>query len=466
MGMGDQDRRLGMGTGDRGWGMGHRDGREGGQGMGHRVGSGGGAGPGGGGMSRDGDDRSTGVRRSADAMDEDVADVGREGGGREAGGCAGAWGVPAGTRAGVMPGASAGTREGGGIRGVDGGERSNGHHANRKRAGPGDPPPPLDRSREGEHGRVGSIDLTREPPGGEKPPPLRRRVLPRERADHDGKMSGVGEKHQSDRPVGAAAEALIEGIPFVEARVYGSAGVTKKSGSIQPSYRDPIAKVYHTLRGQVTDGGAERSQSLPSMPPLPPASTQFQTATINNPYHVLAIQCPGRDLSQFAVIMDDRGFVYVRAEAQGAGGAAAAGAEAGGGTGATGVAAAAAVNGAQAGETAAGTGAETAGGAGMEGAATGAGVARASTSSKHPGGTGIALPLAQLQADNGGHGSGASAGGVVGAGVGAGLPLGHARPPSTTQPISARGDGFELLMQFPNLVDEMSAELVYKDEVL
>lgn len=206
------------------------------------------------------------------------------------------------------------------------------------------------------------------------------------------------ERRANDVPKAAPLPVTFEadGVPYVEAPIYGAADGKKDNKSVNvkrassvspaghPRMGDTMQKVYHTLRSQMI-GSVERSEAMPSKPPPPASCTQFQLATESNPFHVLAIQCNKyENLSTFSVVMDDLGYVYVRATRGG--------------------------------------GNNKSGGGGDEGARA--------------------------------RGSGHNVVNVV------------AAADKTDKRAVEDDDGFELLMQFPTLVDELSAQSVYKDNVL
>ena len=177
----------------------------------------------------------------------------------------------------------------------------------------------------------------------------------REPPPHPPSSHARGYRRQSGRGVDFEAD----GIPFVEPPVFGPSGLDKSFGSDDDSGGGggPLSKIFHELRGQVLAGGADQSRSTPSKPPPPATNIQFQLASDSNPYHLLAVRCPNpgssnnnknnnkpnnkknnsnhqekNDIninrtmeemdgdveddddgaSYFAVIMDDRGYVYVR----------------------------------------------------------------------------------------------------------------------------------------------------------
>ena len=108
----------------------------------------------------------------------------------------------------------------------------------------------------------------------------------------------------------AAEEFAKDGVPFVPGKYYG--------GYIHiPHYDVSNARAsleeYHSLRGQVM-GGEEASKKKPSLPPPPRGRTQFQLATIEADYHVLAIRCGEGGVDSFSVRLNDRGYVYVGAK--------------------------------------------------------------------------------------------------------------------------------------------------------
>ena len=108
----------------------------------------------------------------------------------------------------------------------------------------------------------------------------------------------------------AAEEFAKDGVPFVPGKYYG--------GSIHIPHDDvsnarASLEEYHSLRGQVM-GGEEASKKKPSLPPPPRGRTQFQLATIEADYHVLAIRCGEGGVDSFSVRLNDRGYVYVGAK--------------------------------------------------------------------------------------------------------------------------------------------------------
>ena len=133
------------------------------------------------------------------------------------------------------------------------------------------------------------------------------------------------QRHQQAQPNSQRIEVdengfTKDGVPYVDARVLGaskssSSKVVQIERGLKYKQDEDVSEVYHTLRGHVMDGGAEKSRLTPSKRPLPAKDTQFQLATEQNPYHVLALRCP-KDVQNcdFAVIMDERGYVYARAE--------------------------------------------------------------------------------------------------------------------------------------------------------
>lgn len=119
------------------------------------------------------------------------------------------------------------------------------------------------------------------------------------------------DEEEDDEAVDAkmAEEFAKDGVPFVPGKYYGgSHHISDDVSNVRASLEE-----YHSLRGQVM-GGEDASKEKPSLPPPPRGRTQFQLATMEANYHVLAIRCGEGGVDSFSVRLNDRGYVYVGAK--------------------------------------------------------------------------------------------------------------------------------------------------------
>ena len=122
------------------------------------------------------------------------------------------------------------------------------------------------------------------------------------------------DEEEDDEAVDAkmAEEFAKDGVPFVPGKYYGgSHHISDDVSNVRASPEE-----YHSLRGQVM-GEEDASKEKPSLPPPPRGRTQFQLATMEANYHVLAIRCGEGGVDSFSVQAQRPGIRLRRREAEG-----------------------------------------------------------------------------------------------------------------------------------------------------